>query len=193
MNQEHAFDVRRRGKVEFEVTLSNSGPSAPIVIGFPHWYREPETEQYPPDLGHMALAVKRPSIYDDSVHTFTVVVGSHAEYKYTTPFDENSSPSGQMYSRQLGMNFIAFDSSFENEHMKVGFVGKYDNVDDNTVYSGPGWYASQEATDINRAALYMQPKLKIFNFNNGISHVVGAKVECASTLKQNMMTFLQSS
>ena len=78
-----------------------------------------------------------------------------------------------MYSRQLGMNFIAFDSSFENEYMKVGFVGKYDNVNDNTIFSGSGWYASQEAEEIDRA-LYYQPQLKL-EFYQGDSYVIGAK------------------
>ena len=146
------------------------------MIGFPHWYKEPDKTQYPPDLGHMSLAVRRPSIYDGSVHKFTVVVGSHAEYQYTVPFDVNLKYTGERYSKQLGMNFIAFDSSFENVYMKVGFVGKYDQINDKDVlYSGPGWYAIQEAQEIDKTISYYQPRLKNFQFHNGSGKVIGRK------------------
>lgn len=242
---EHAFEVKKSGEVDFEVTLKTPNPTQkpkyPIIIAFPHWYRDGNgTEQFPPDIGHMALAVRRPSlnpsivpsrysimeegtnecgdgykqlttameceayaVYSETPYTstgsynnvptgcslyfeqlffntfsgeiindgnaapicepvssdypldskFTVAVGSHAKYDYSSCTEGIEASClrarGRIFSKQLGMNFIAFDQNFDNEYMRVGFVGEYDGVTDNTMYSGPGWVAIQEAERID--------------------------------------------
>jgi len=148
----HGFEVKKSGESEFTVTVSKFYGGDAIVIAFPQWYRDEGREMFPPDVSHLALAVRKPLVAPK--RSFTVVVGSHAKNE---PINDESKEQkgaireGPMYSRQLGMNFMAFGNGFEDENMKVGFVGKFSA--EQMGYAGQGWYASGGIKEIDNQSI----------------------------------------
>ena len=143
------FEVERSGGVSFHVDLVGSEnsvdtnkemPSNPVVIASPNWYSKGGS-QYPLDLAHIAIAVKRASSDKNAGQghsSFDVEAGTWARRGGT------HSLSG----RNLGFNFMAIDPNLDDEHIRFGFVDVDDDqvADGNVITNTTRWAATMEGS-----------------------------------------------